>query len=72
MAPVKNVLFIMADQLRADYLGCAGLAALHTPHIDALAAKRTFHRRVLQCPGMWPVAGLFLYRPLCHVAWQQL
>ena len=39
MAPFKNVLFIMADQLRADYLGCAGLAALHTPHIDALAAE---------------------------------
>ena len=39
MAPVKNVLFIMADQLRADYLGCAGMAALHTPHIDALAAE---------------------------------
>lgn len=39
MAPVKNVLFIMADQLRADYLGCADLAALHTPHIDALAAE---------------------------------
>ena len=39
MAPVKNVLFIMADQLRADYLGCAGSAALHTPHIDALAGE---------------------------------
>ena len=39
MAPVKNVLFIMADQLRADYIGCAGMATLRTPHIDALAAE---------------------------------
>jgi arylsulfatase A-like enzyme len=35
----KNVLFIMCDQLRADYLSCAGHPRLHTPHIDALAAK---------------------------------
>ncbi len=34
---VKNVLFIMADQLRWDYLGCAGHPHIRTPHIDALA-----------------------------------
>lgn len=33
-----NFLFIMADQLRADYLGCTGHPTLQTPHIDALAA----------------------------------
>jgi arylsulfatase A-like enzyme len=49
---VRNVLFIMCDQLRVDHLGCyrgtgaAGLAengprALTTPHIDALAARGT-------------------------------
>ena len=36
--PIKNVLFIMADQLRWDYLGCAGHPYISTPHIDALAA----------------------------------
>jgi arylsulfatase A-like enzyme len=36
--PIKNVLFIMADQLRWDYLGCAGHPHISTPHIDALAA----------------------------------
>jgi len=35
----KNILFIMCDQLRADYLSCYGHPHLHTPHIDALAAR---------------------------------
>ena len=34
-----NVLFIMADQLRWDHLGCAGHPYLKTPHVDALAAR---------------------------------
>ena len=36
---VKNVLFIMCDQLRADHLSCFGHPHLHTPHLDALAAR---------------------------------
>jgi arylsulfatase A-like enzyme len=39
MAPVRNVLFIMCDQLRADHLGCAGRPWLKTPNIDALARR---------------------------------
>jgi arylsulfatase A-like enzyme len=35
----KNILFIMCDQLRADYLSCYGHPRLHTPNIDALAAR---------------------------------
>lgn len=34
-----NVLFIMADQLRWDHLGCAGHPYLATPNIDALARR---------------------------------
>jgi len=34
-----NFLFIMADQLRHDYLGCAGTDWIHTPNIDRLAAR---------------------------------
>jgi arylsulfatase A-like enzyme len=37
--PVRNVLFIMADQLRWDHLGCAGHPSLRTPNLDALAAR---------------------------------
>jgi len=35
----RNVLFIMCDQLRADYLSCYGHPNLRTPSIDALAAR---------------------------------
>ena len=34
----KNILFIMADQLRSDYLACNGHPTIKTPNIDALAA----------------------------------
>ncbi len=33
-----NILFIMTDQLRWDFLGCAGAEFLDTPNIDRLAA----------------------------------
>lgn len=35
----RNVLFIMCDQLRWDYLSCAGHGTLQTPNIDALADR---------------------------------
>jgi len=38
MSDIRNVLFIMADQLRADHLGCYGHPYLSTPNLDALAA----------------------------------
>jgi choline-sulfatase len=34
-----NVLFIMADQHRYDYLGCAGAQFVRTPNLDRLAAR---------------------------------
>lgn len=51
MTRAKNILFIMFDQLRWDYLGCAGHPHLHTPHIDALAAEGVrFTRAYVQSP----------------------
>ena len=51
----KNVLFIMCDQLRADYLGCAGHPTIRTPNIDALAAKGVrFDRSYVQSPICGP------------------
>ena len=35
----KNVLFIMCDQLRYDYLCCTGHPSIKTPNIDMLAKK---------------------------------
>ena len=47
----KNILFIMFDQLRFDYLSCAGHPHLKTPHIDRIAAKGVrFTRAYVQSP----------------------
>ena len=54
MTAVRNVLFVMADQLRADYLGCAGHPTLRTPNIDALAARGVRFARAY-CPA--PICG---------------
>ncbi len=55
MGKVKNILFIMSDQLRADYLSCAGHPYLETPNIDALAAKGVmFSRAYVQSPVCGP------------------
>jgi len=39
MGQARNILFVMADQLRFDYLGYAGHPTQRTPNIDALAAR---------------------------------
>ena len=36
---VRNILFIMCDQLRADHLGCYGHPYLQTRNLDALAQR---------------------------------
>jgi arylsulfatase A-like enzyme len=47
----RNILFIMCDQLRWDYLGCTGHPRLATPNIDALAARGVlFSRAYCQSP----------------------
>lgn len=52
---VKNVLYIMCDQLRFDYLSCYGHPHLETPNIDALAADGTrFTRAYVQSPVCGP------------------
>ncbi|NLR41136.1 sulfatase-like hydrolase/transferase [Novosphingobium sp. ERW19] len=39
MTKRPNILFIMADQLRADYLSCYGHPTLETPNLDWLASR---------------------------------
>ena len=39
MASKPNILFIMADQLRADALGCYGNEVCQSPNIDAIASS---------------------------------
>ena len=51
MGKVRNILFIMCDQLRWDYLSCYGHPHLHTPNIDRLAAQGVrFDRCYVQSP----------------------
>ena len=47
-----NILFIMDDQHRHDYLGSAGASFLRTPNLDGLAARGT---RFTQCTTNCPV-----------------
>ncbi len=55
MAKAKNILFIMFDQLRWDYLSCYGHPHLHTPNIDRLAARGVrFDRAYIQSPLCGP------------------
>ena len=55
MPAPKNILFIMCDQLRFDYLGCYGHPHLQTPNIDALAARGVrFDRAYVQSPVCGP------------------
>ncbi len=55
MGTPKNILFIMFDQLRWDYLSCYGHPHLHTPNIDRLAAKGVrFDRAIIQSPLCGP------------------
>ncbi|MDA9008865.1 sulfatase-like hydrolase/transferase [Alphaproteobacteria bacterium] len=47
----KNILWIMADQLRWDYLSCYGHPHLHTPNIDKLAENGVrFNRAYVNSP----------------------
>jgi arylsulfatase A-like enzyme len=55
MADQPNILFIMCDQLRWDYLSCTGHPALKTPNIDALARRGvSFDRAYVQSPVCGP------------------
>jgi arylsulfatase A-like enzyme len=51
----RNILFIMCDQLRWDYLSCAGHPTLKTPNIDGLAKRGVrFTRAYVQSPICGP------------------
>lgn len=67
MGQVKNILFIMFDQLRWDYLSCAGHPHLHTPNIDALAADGVrFTRAYCQSPVCGASRMSFYTGRYCH------
>jgi arylsulfatase A-like enzyme len=51
----NNVIWIMCDQLRYDYLGCSGHPTLKTPNMDAMAARGVrFSNAYVQSPICGP------------------
>ncbi len=56
----RNILFIMCDQLRWDYLSCYGHPTLYTPNIDSLAASGVrFDNAYCQAPLCGPSRASF-------------
>jgi len=55
MAGAKNIIWIMCDQLRYDYLGCNGHPTIKTPNIDTMAKRGVrFTNAYVQSPICGP------------------
>ena len=56
-----NILFMMADQMRADVLSCAGNTAIRTPNLDKLAAEGVrFSNAFSSTPSCTPARAAIL------------
>lgn len=61
MTERPSFVFVMTDQQRADFLGCAGHPVLQTPNIDALAARGTLMERFYaSSPVCMPNRAVFM------------
>jgi len=59
--PRPNIVFVIADQMRGDFLGCAGNQAVHSPHLDRLAAEGArFSRAYSSTPSCTPARAAIL------------
>lgn len=56
-----NIVFIMADQMRGDFLGSAGNASVHSPNLDRIAAEGVrFERAYSSTPSCTPARAAVL------------
>jgi arylsulfatase len=56
-----NIIFLLPDQLRPDFLGCYGAQFMSTPHIDALSESGvTYHHAVSPSPLCVPARASLL------------
>ena len=61
MSPRPNIVLVMADQHRADMMGCAGDPVVKTPNMDRLAAEgANFTRAYCQGPLCMPARASLL------------
>ncbi|MDQ2961624.1 MAG: alkaline phosphatase family protein [Pseudomonadota bacterium] len=61
MAAVRNILFIMCDQLRADHLGCYGHPYLATHNLDLLARRGVRFERAFVQSGVCGPSRMSFY-----------
>lgn len=62
----KNILFIMCDQLRADYVGYSGSGHVDTPNIDALAEGASWSNCLSANPLCLPARSALLTGRYTH------
>lgn len=68
MTRPPNILFLLPDQLRHDFLGCYGADFLRTPAIDALAAQGTrWETAISPAPICVPARASMLTGQHAHV-----
>jgi arylsulfatase A-like enzyme len=61
VSTIRNILFVMCDQLRADHLGCYGHPYLATKNIDALAARGVRFERAFVQSGVCGPSRMSMY-----------
>ena len=61
MSSVRNFLFIMCDQLRADHLSCYGHPHLQTPAVDQLARRGVLFERAFVQSGVCGPSRMSFY-----------
>ena len=55
-----NIILIFVDNQPAKMLGCAGNEEIHTPHLDALAARGMRFSEAF-CPNAMDIWGQYTY-----------